>query len=343
MAHDSLLTLEAALKRLGDLDRERQSLLELIQKLKQIRDTMVPLLEKSERAKAETDAWLQKLDGTVGALLRQAGEWESDLESITREFKAQGDSVQGKVQDSINRSAEAVKKLESHLDGLVEAKYRNLEEGFGTLRKGLSAEAIELKEMVQGTAHSVEQKAESRLEEISIKADSMLAKVNENIGQTNDQLKKIASRLAAYLTERTRRLEESLGAFKGEQASLLQQINKSYEHTREVYKTQLAAIHDIEGSVENLQRELDKRTEVVAKSVEETRQTLNEEARFSKDSAVKLQEEVNSLQKGIGKVNRLTDELRNDTASLKHESQENRTNYKRLLMLLLALACALLL
>jgi chromosome segregation ATPase len=303
---------------------------------------MVPLLEKSERSKAETDAWLQKIEGTVGALLRQAGEWESDLKSVTREFKAQGDSVQGKVQDSINRSAEAVRKLESDLGGLVEAKSRSLEERFGTLRKELSAEGVELKEMVQGIARSVEQKAEINLEETSLKADSMIAKVNENIGQTNDQLKKIASRLAAYLTERTRRLEESLAAFKGEQATLLQQINKSYEHMREVYKIQLATIHDIEGSVESKQKQLEERTEAVAKSVEQIQQTLNEEARSSKDSVVKLQEEVNSLQKGIGKVNRLTDELRNDTASLKHESQENRTNYKRLLILLLALACALL-
>lgn len=249
MAGKSLLDIEAARQRLGQLDQERQELSTLIQKLKHIRDIMISLAETTEANKKETDKWLKIIEteaSDTGQKARQAIEsFSKELENFRKEADALlvrnsqlPDQVLGQMIDLGEELREAIEAKSSDL-GSRFAAFR--EEHFGRLDE-VSKTYERMRISYDNTKNSI-RTLEDVSERFHTEYTQHLQKMNnslQDIGGVIDELDLFAENLATEV----KALRESADLTTTEARKLVADTDRRFDATQRSLQTLVEEIQE---------------------------------------------------------------------------------------------------
>jgi len=139
MGDDSLLNLETARRRLEQLDSERESLSELIRKLKEIRDTMLSLLASAGENQTELKKWLEAVKASHAESISRADALARDFAGAIQSFEKKADLLLNNTSKSVDRTLILINaSLNEALDKASQAEkkaYEAIEERFHLLEK----------------------------------------------------------------------------------------------------------------------------------------------------------------------------------------------------------------
>ena len=222
----SLLEVETARKRLEELDQQRATFLDLIKKLKGIRDAVEPLLDRLKQSEAEIATQKKEIEHLISSAKNTISDFENLTKKLINDLGTKTDAIISNASTNIShlRKAfiefsdkkaeemnEVINGIKSDFNQLKDEQIENLDQiskAYERMRTSYDAmknlvDSIDLSittirkdlESNQATVNDIRisiEKIDNNLLDINQKTENLFAQNNTEINITNNRLDEIA-------------------------------------------------------------------------------------------------------------------------------------------------------